>query len=107
MASFPAIHKQEVPCSSAEKLQAEMKAGRETKDCLDSNLRPARLADESLGACPGDLPSWSDAAEDPYLLFLQLMMVAKGHSRRQTQVSTATAEQALPQLKHCSNNCYT
>lgn len=82
----------------ADELQAEKEAYREDREERDCNVRQPRLEDESSGICPGDLPSWRDIADDPYLLFLQLTMVAEGCRRQQIVVSQS------PQLTsscHC------
>ena len=87
-----------VPLWIAEDLQAERDAYTEDREGVDCNVRQPRLENESSGACPGDLPSWRDLAEDPYLLFLQLTMVAEGHGRQQIIVSPFPR---LNKLYHC------
>lgn len=42
----------------------------------DSNAREPFVRHWSSGITPEDMPAWGQVVEDPYLLFLQLMMVS-------------------------------
>lgn len=56
-------------------LEAVVTASKEPLELEACNTIDARMEDEAKGLTPGDLPSWVDAASDPFLMLLQLLML--------------------------------
>lgn len=53
---------------------------------IDPNIRDPRISDTQAGISPGDLPSWTDLFNDPFLMLLQLMMLTKENCEQSFKV---------------------